>query len=111
MLAVATTRVDVLRGTSVDEYLDEIDGDDKVLAIEAVPASIIEQTKQVSDSVSGAPRVIRFHICRIAHGLDIRITDRIRDRETREVYAIESMTTPKSPTNKGDLRLDLVRVD
>lgn len=111
MLAVATTRVDVLRGTSTDEYLDEVDIVDVASGLLNIPMSIIEKTKQVVDPVSGTPRTVRFATGRAEHGTDIRSSDRIRDRSTGQIYAIQSLTTTQSPTHKNDLRLDLVRVD
>ena len=108
MQTLATTTVDVLRGTDTDAYNDPVDTDTPVLT--DVPASIIEQSRVVLDQASGTPRVVRFVTGRVAHGTDVQADDRLRDR-SGQIYEVDAVARPQNPVLAQDVRLDLKHVN
>lgn len=107
MTALATTRVSVLRGTTTDVFGDEIDA--STVRASGIPASLIEASRQAQQPVTGTPRIIRSHVCRVPPGTDVTEDDRIRDDMTSEVYIVVSVTRNANPVMAQPLRLDLKR--
>lgn len=107
MLAVATTTVSVLRGTTADAYGDEQDTDTVVAS--GIPVALTEQTRRVTTRDDPTPRVIRYATGRATAGTDIRDQDRLRDDRTGAVYIVEAVSSMNSPAVAADLRLDLRR--
>jgi hypothetical protein len=105
---LATTTVSVLRGTSTDEFNDEVDND--TIAASGIPASIMEQTRRVFTQDSQQPRIIRYITGRVPSTTLVEVGDRVRDEATDLVYAIDAMSQPGSPVHTADIRLDLKRV-
>lgn len=104
---LATTRVSVLGGTSTDAFGDQTDGT-TVLA-SAIPASLIESTRTAMEPVTGTPRIIRTHVCRMPPGIDIDETKRIKDETTGEIYIVVAVTRNANPVLTQPLRADLKR--
>lgn len=107
MQAIATTRLDVLRGTTTDAYGDEQDTDTVVAT--GIPASLTEQSRRVTTRDDPTPRIIRTITARVPAGSDIRDQDRVRDQRTGAVYIVDAPSTMANPTLAVDLRLDLRR--
>lgn len=107
MQAIATTRLTVLRGTTVDAYGDEQDTDTAVAV--SVPASLTEQSRRVTTRDDPVPRIIRYTIARVSAGTDIRDQDRVRDERTGVVYIVDAPSSMANPVLAVDLRLDLRR--
>jgi hypothetical protein len=63
MQAIATTRLDVLRGTTTDAYGDEQDTDTVVAT--GIPASLTEQSRRVTTKDDPTPRIIRYTTARV----------------------------------------------
>jgi hypothetical protein len=111
-MILATTRVTVLGGTVLDNFGDEIDGD--TVEASGIPASLIEAAKQTFEPVSGTPRIVRTHVCRIQPGLIptglvIDEDKRIRDEVSGETYIVTAATKFANPVMSQPLRLDLKR--
>jgi hypothetical protein len=104
---IATTRVSVLGGASTDAFGDETDGT-TVLA-SAIPASLIESTRTAMEPVTGTPRIIRTHICRLPPSTAVDETKRIKDEQTNEIYIVVSVTKNSNPVLAQPLRADLKR--
>jgi hypothetical protein len=104
---LATTTVSVLGGTSTDAFGDEADGT-TVLA-SGVPASLIESTRTAQEPVTGTPRIIRTHICRLPPGTAVDETKRIKDEQTSEIYIVVAVTRNANPVLTQPLRADLKR--
>ena len=104
---LATTRVSVLGGSGTDEFGDERDGT-TVLA-SGIPASLIEASREASEPVTGLPRIVRTHVCRLPSGTDIDETKRLLDEQTGEVYIVVSVTHNANPVLAQPLRVDLKR--
>lgn len=104
---LATTTVSVLGGSSIDEFGDDIDGT-AVLA-SAVRASLIESTRTAMEPVTGTPRIIRTHICRLPPDTAVDETKRIKDEQTNEIYIVVSVTRNANPVLAQPLRADLKR--
>jgi hypothetical protein len=109
MLALANTKITVLRGETTNEYGDQVDTEEPFKR--DIPASLIEQTKQLFDLASGTPRTIKLFTCRVNNNTNISLTDRIKDQSTNAIYAIDNISTPTGPTNASDMRLDLSKVN
>lgn len=103
-----TTEVDVLRGTTTDEYGDEVDGDGVVYR--KVPASIIERNLIVQTGTEGTPRKIRMFAARIPRRIVLQEGDRLRDRRTKEIYIVDAITAAQNPVTTTDYRVDLRRL-
>lgn len=107
MLALATTSVSVLRGTSTDAFGDETDT--ATVLKSGIPASLIESTRTAMEPVSGTPRIIRTHVCRLPSTTDVNEDDRIKDEKTDEIYIVVSVTKNSNPITAQPLRADLKR--
>ena len=105
MRAYPTTTVSVLRGAQADEFGDQVDANTVVAS--ALLASIHETTQDVFDAASSTARTIRKLTGRMANGTDVRVSDRIRDERTGQVYGIANVYTPTNPAFPADVRLDL----
>ncbi|MCX4704356.1 hypothetical protein [Streptomyces sp. NBC_01373] len=104
---LATTTVSILGGSSTDGFGDETDGT-TVLA-SAISASLIESTRTAMEPVTGTPRIIRTHICRLPPGTDIDEDKRIKDEQTNETYIVVAVTRNANPVLAQPLRADLKR--
>jgi hypothetical protein len=104
---LATTTVSILGGTSTDDFGDETDGT-TVLASQ-VPASLIESTRTAMEPVTGTPRIVRTHVCRLPPGTTVDETHRIKDEQTDEIYIVVSVTRNANPVLAQSLRADLKR--
>jgi hypothetical protein len=105
----ANTSIDVLRGTTTNWAGDTVDA--AVAVIENLPVTLAETGKTVQDPSSATPRTIRQVICIAPEYAGILNTDRIRDRQTGDIYIVLATTRP--PTTIGaptDRVLDLKRV-
>jgi len=109
VIATPTTIVDVLRGTSTDEFGDVVDLD--TVAIPAVPASIIEQRQRPHQPRDGEDRNIRYFKGRVPRGTGITKGDRLRDTKTGSVYVVESVYQQANPFWAQDQSMDLVTTD
>lgn len=107
MLALATTTITVMRGTTTDAYGDEQDTDTVIAA--GIPASIVEQSRRVSTRDDPTPRTVRYTVGRVTAGADITDNDRIRDDRTGAVYIVDAVSSMTSAAVAADLRLDLRR--
>ena len=104
---LATTTVSILGGTGTDAFGDETDG--TTVLTSGVPASLIESTRTAMEPVTGTPRIVRTHICRLPPGTDVDETRRIKDEQTDEIYIVVSVTRNASPILAQSLRADLKR--
>jgi hypothetical protein len=104
---LATTTVSVLRGTGTDAFGDETDL--ATVAASGIPASLIESSRQAQEPVTGTPRIIRTHVCRVPPGTDVTENDRVKDEQTGEIYIVVSATRNANPVLAQPLRLDLKR--
>ncbi|MCX4504566.1 hypothetical protein OOK53_18940 [Streptomyces anulatus] len=105
MYVLPTTTISVLRGTVLDEFLDE--ADTTTVVATGVPASLIEQTRRPYTPDNPTPRVIRYSIARLSSDADIRESDRIKDESTNRIYIIEAVSSTTGFGMCNDLRLDL----
>ncbi|MCX5522202.1 hypothetical protein OG342_04875 [Streptomyces bobili] len=106
-IALATTTVTVLRGTTTDTYGDEQDLNTPHLT--GIPASLTEQTRRVTTRENPTPRIVRYAVARVAAGTDVTDQDRLRDERTGAVYIVEAVSSMANPAVTPDLRLDLRR--
>lgn len=111
MKAKATTLVDVHRdadSTDSDGYGDDTETTGSPV-YEAVPFSIIEQTRRTPDPTSGDLVPVSALIGRCGSEFDVRKGDRLHDRGDGAWYAVSDATKPQSPVGTLDRRLELTR--
>ena len=108
MQGLATTQVSVLRGTSTDEFGDEIDAATPVAT--SIPAAVVESSKVVLDQATQTPRTVRTVTCVLPSWASVLNTDRIQDQATGLTYIIETVETQPSLGYPGDQVLGLRRV-
>jgi hypothetical protein len=107
VLAVATTTLSVLRGTTTDAYGDEQDVDTVVQT--GIRAALTEQARRVTTRDDPTPRIVRYAVGRVTAGTDITDQDRVRDERTGAVYIVEAVSSMANPAVAADIRLDLRR--
>jgi len=106
MIATPTTTVDVLRGTTTNQWGDEIDADTAVPGMSGLPASIIEQRQRPHEPKDSEDRIVRYFKGRMNRGLDVRKGDRLRDA-AGTVYVVDNLYQQANPFWAQDLSFDL----
>jgi len=106
VIARANTTLDVLRGTTTDEYGDT--KQDSYPVAYSVPASLIEQSQTTSRRADNRRQTMRYYRARVSPTSDLRVGDRVRD-SSGVVYVVDDITQPTSPVNTPDMRLRLRR--
>lgn len=113
MNAVATTWVDIVRGSSQDENDDDTDlgiddsGAEHIAWNE--PASLIERSVNSYSRAAGTDRNVRYASLRTRSGLQIRKGDRVRDRRTTLIWIVDTPSDIQNPAYTADTRVDLRR--
>jgi hypothetical protein len=105
----ANTSCAILRGTTSNQYGDEIDSNTPFIS--GLPITLIETGKSVQDPSTPTPRTIRQIYANVPEWAGIVDTDRLLDERTGDVYIIISVTKP--PTIIGapvDTVLGLKRI-
>lgn len=106
MNTVPNTKVSIYRGSTEDEYGDEVDLDTVLKA--GIPASLIEgRPRQVESGTSGTPRVIRSATLRLVATTDIKRYDRVKDEATGQLWRVDAVGAIGNPAFTPDLRVDL----
>jgi hypothetical protein len=109
VIATPTTTVDVLRGTTTDEFNDLVDVD--TVALTGIPASIIEQRQRPHQPRDGEDRNVRYFKGRVPRGTGVAKGDRLRDTATSTVYVVESVYQQANPFWAQDQSMDLITTD
>ena len=108
MQGLATTQVSVLRGTTTDQFGDQIPVTTPVAT--GIPAAIVESSRTVLDLATQTPRTVRTVTCVMPGWADVLGTDRLQDQTTGLTYFIETVETQPSLGYPGDQVLGLRRV-
>jgi hypothetical protein len=106
--ALPTTRVSVLRGSTVNVFDDPTDAATVVLV--GVPMAITETARTTTDHADDRQKSVFTYSGRCKYGTDVRQGDRLLDRDGVTYYAVRAVTTVSNPITKNDVRLDLERV-
>ena len=111
MYALATCRASIYRGSTTDEYGDEVEGHDASLRVaQDILAHITQRSVRAFDPSSGMPRVFRTSLGIMPSGTDVRTNDRIRDDTHGVVYTVNAVTTNTVPGLTPDTVLELERI-
>lgn len=109
-----TTRVDVLRGSSTNEYGDEVDADTVVAS--NVPAAVTEgiTVTGLSGQVTYQPNSMRAGVVeeftiRFRPDAGITENDRLLDKRTGAVYQVRAVFSPQAVVGLADQRVIAVR--
>lgn len=108
LLALPTTTVSIKRGTAIDDYEGTITNETTVAS--GVSASIMEQTRQNFEPVTGLPRTIRFITGRVPDGTSVLTNDRLLDEVEGSYYTVISVRQMQNPVVTMDVTLELKRV-
>lgn len=106
-VAIATTTLAVLRGTTTNAWGDEQDTDTPHQT--GIPAALTEQSRRVTTRDDPTPRIVRYAVARVAAGTDVTDQDRVRDERTGAIYTVDAVSSMANPALTADLRLDLRR--
>ena len=106
-VAIATTTIAILRGTTTNAWGDEQDTGAPVHL--GIPAALTEQTRRVTTRDDPTPRIVRYAVARVAAGTDVTDQDRVRDERTGAIYIVDAVSSMTNPALAADLRLDLRR--
>ena len=108
MMGLSTGRYTVLRGSSINEYGDEIDGD--AVTSQNIQGSVIEKSRANFDPASSRVSTIRYLVGRFNSNSDIQDGDRIRDEKTLEVFVVNSVSRGSNLVHKSDVVVDLTKI-
>lgn len=108
MFAQPTTTVSILGGEQTSDDLGDPVESQTVLAA-GVPASIMEQARQVTEPNDMRAQTVRFFTGRLPSGTVVSTANRILDERTGQIYVIDSVANVAAPTHTNDIRLDLRR--
>lgn len=91
MTFLATTRCDILRGSApaTNGIGDEVDVDTVAIANKRI--SIIEKKRSTFDTTSQTWRSVAYFAARLDPTVDVRDGDRVKDRRTGTIYAIDQI--------------------
>lgn len=108
MLYAPTHVVDVLTGTTDDEYGDPVAG--TTVAAANIPAAILESSARVSRLDTDTPRTVTILKGRLPSGTPVNDGDRLRDTLTGQLWLIDSASHNANPVIDADITLDLRRL-
>lgn len=105
MPTLATGRYSVLRGSSQNEYGDEVEATTSIKS--GIRGSVLERTQKVFNSDSGRLETVRTYTGRFPHGTDIVNGDRVQDDKTLVTFTVTGVSVGSDFINKSDLVLEL----
>lgn len=108
MYSLATTKITILRGTSVDEVGDTLDTLEVYKT--GIIAALIEKSHVTWDAATQQRRTVRSINLALPSGTDLLGTDRILDEETGYLYSVQDLTAPSAVGLVPDLEATLLRV-
>jgi sulfur carrier protein ThiS len=107
----ATTTVDIYRGSTTNDYLDEVDTDTTPV-YRAVPASLIPRSRRQKTPGTDEIRIVHTVACRLPSNRTVLKGDRVKDTRTGRSYVIEQIDEPPAdPGFTRDLSLTLGYTD
>jgi hypothetical protein len=106
-VAIATTTIAVLRGTTTDAYGDEadVDTDTRYTASRRADGAVPPGHHPRRPDAAHRPLRRRPR----AAGTDVTDQDRIKDERTGAIYIVDAVSSMANPAVTADLRLDLRR--
>ena len=105
---LATTRGAIIRGTTENEFGDEVDAAAPVAGFDDFPLAIIERNRTVFDQAASSWRTVHYLTGRLPANVPVLPGDRIRDNATGVIYAIdEEITTRRSIAGRSSVSLGL----
>jgi hypothetical protein len=107
MLAIRTTTVTILSGTTANGYGDTVDA--ATVVATGVPASLIEQRQNTTRPVSRRPQTVRYARCRVPNGTPVVVGNRVRDESTQVLWQVDDITQLRNVVYASDIRLNLRR--
>lgn len=90
MLYAPTHTVDVLTGTTIDDYGDPVDA--ATVAAAAVPVSILDQSSRTTRNDTDTPRTITTLKGRAPSGTPVGPGDRLRENATGQLWLVDDVS-------------------
>lgn len=107
MLAIPTTTVTVLHGTTTNGFGDVADA--ATVVATGVKASLLEQRQNTTRPVSRRPQTMRYARCRVPAGTPVQVGDRVKDESTQITWQVDDITQLRNVAVAQDIRLNLRR--
>lgn len=106
----ATTTVSIYRGTTQDEYSDDVD-DNSAPIVSGELAAIIESSRRVFLPAEDRMTVVMNATGRVKSGTDVTEGDRLKDERSGQFYLVEAISHPQVTRGLADVRLTLRAVN
>lgn len=110
MYALATCTASIYRGSTEDDFGQDIDDDTTPLAT-GVLCRIGERGLTVQDTNTLTPRTLRDIRASVSYAVNVRQGDRLNDDTNGVRYVVVEIVKPQNPAYRGDQELQLRRVD
>lgn len=107
MIARANTRVTILRGTSTNDYEDEVD--DTTTVEKNVLCALEETNRRVYLPAEQRITIVRTYSARLSPRAPIQKLDRLRDQKTGRIYLVTDLSDPQSAHHTPDIHVELSR--
>lgn len=104
---IATTLVDVMRGTGTDEFGDVTDL--SAVVEFGLPAAVTEGTQRRYRPTEERGDVVEQYTIRMRPGVDVREGDRLVSQRDRAVYLVQGVTRSHSIVGAADVRVTAIR--
>ena len=108
MYAIANATVDILRGTTVDDWGDPQDSGEVIA--EGVPASILVRNRTAIGTNDQDPRIVQVITCSMPALTDVRVDDQLHDTTHEITYAVITVLQTNAIGRIPDLSLELSRI-
>lgn len=110
MYAFATCTISIYRGTTKNEYGDDV-ADTAAPLYTDILAYIDDRQVYVTDLSDEKPRAIHKTDCTVPYNTDIRVHDRIHDNTYGIAYWVNTVEKVQTPGFKSDITVSLRRVN
>jgi hypothetical protein len=109
MYALANCTASILRGSTEDEFGQQVDSNTVVTS--GITAQITERGRTVQDTNTLTPRTVRDVRGIVPSGTDIRQGDQLRDDTNSRTYLVVEVIRPGNLGVTRDVELQLRQVD
>jgi hypothetical protein len=108
---IASNRVSIYRGTSVDAYDDEIDDNSlPVHGLTGLPVSISEDRQRKFRPAEQRGTLVEQYTIRFRPGVAVYESDRVIDDDDFTIYQVTDVSNPKTMVGLADVRVSAFRV-
>jgi hypothetical protein len=106
---IPTTRVNVFRGDTTDEYGDPVNAN-TVPVLTSRPCALVESLQQTTNPSAGDEAFVETVTIRFRPGTDVREGDRAVDTATGYIYLVDTVSKPSRLAWLADVRCSATRL-